>query len=321
MTYANSLHGGFVMDSGAILRDSRIREVTGQNVALIWSHSYWWPLTENGLYRPLTTLTYLFNFALLGNAERPEGYHWLNLLLHAVNVLLAYFLGLRLSKRFWPAVAAAALWGVHPLLTESVANIAGRPDLLAAMAVLSGLLLYLRSKEAAGARKALWLATLAAVTLLGIFSKESAIALPAVIAAYELAWGNGQKSARDLAMGIAACAGPLALVLLVRLHVLGGVLGLNIPFRDNPLTGATFWKARLTGVKIMFLYLGKVLLPAELSCDYSFRQPLSRTRHRHRLPSSGRRNLSNCRTSLLISLEPARHISRGIRFPRVVSGF
>ena len=37
------------------------------------------------------------------------------------------------------ALAIALLWAVHPLLTESVTNIAGRADLLAALAVLSGL--------------------------------------------------------------------------------------------------------------------------------------------------------------------------------------
>jgi hypothetical protein len=73
-------------------------------------------------------------------------------------------------------------------------------------------------------------------------------------------------------MGLAACTGPIALLLIVRANVLGGLLRLHIPFRDNPLIGATFWNARLTAVKIMFLYLGKLLVPANLSCDYSFHQ-------------------------------------------------
>lgn len=39
----------------------------------------------------------------------------------------------------------AGLWAVHPVLTESITNIIGRVDLLAGMAVLSGLLFYLQS--------------------------------------------------------------------------------------------------------------------------------------------------------------------------------
>ena len=92
------------------------------------------------MYRPLGTLSYLFNYAVLGNGEHPEGYHWINLLLHLGNVLLVYALARRLLKNFWPPVFVAALWAVHPVLTESVTNIVGRVDLLAAMAVLSGLL-------------------------------------------------------------------------------------------------------------------------------------------------------------------------------------
>ena len=43
-----------------------------------------------------------------------------------------------------------AIWAVHPVLTESVTNMVGRPDLLAGMAVLSGFWLYLKSAEAEG---------------------------------------------------------------------------------------------------------------------------------------------------------------------------
>ena len=91
--YGNSFGAGFTMDNrGLILEDARVRAATAQNLALIFGHTYWWPYGESGLFRPLTTLSYLFNYAILGNGEHPAGYHWINLLLHAGNVLLVYAL-------------------------------------------------------------------------------------------------------------------------------------------------------------------------------------------------------------------------------------
>ena len=49
-------------------------------------------------YRPLTTLSYLLNYAVLGNCPHPAGYHWVNFALHAVNIALVYLLGLLLFQ-------------------------------------------------------------------------------------------------------------------------------------------------------------------------------------------------------------------------------
>ena len=100
LAWANSFQSGFVFDNNTLLLDdSRIQKATLENLALIFNHTYWWPNGESGLYRPLTTLTYLFNYAILGNADRPAGYHWINLLLHTGNVLLVFVLARRLVLR------------------------------------------------------------------------------------------------------------------------------------------------------------------------------------------------------------------------------
>src|SRR5580693_4513510 len=93
VAYANSFSAGFAFDNKAlILDDTRVHAATAANLDLIVNRSYWWPQGESGLYRPLTTLSYLFNYATLGGGERPAGYHAVNLLLHAMNVLLLYAL-------------------------------------------------------------------------------------------------------------------------------------------------------------------------------------------------------------------------------------
>src|SRR5579863_9267204 len=186
--FSNSFSTGFALDNQVLLLDdARIQAANAANAGLILVHTYWWPHGESGLYRPLTTFSYLFNYAILGNGDRPGGYHWVNFLLHTANVLLLFALVLRLTKgRVWTAGLIAMVWAVHPALTESVTNIVGRADLLAGFAVLGGFLWYLKSMEAEGWRRGAWLGALAVVTAAGVFSKESAVVLPAVIVLYEI---------------------------------------------------------------------------------------------------------------------------------------
>ena len=274
VAYSNSFHTGFTLDNQPlVLRDTRLRQATGENLGLILRHTYWWVQGgESGLYRPVTTASYLFNYAVLGNQDRPAGYHWLNFLLHAGNVLLVYALALRLMRRFWPAWFTAALWAVHPVLTESVTNIIGRSDLLAAMTLLSGLLMYLKSTETAGLRRLAWLAGLMAVTAVGVFSKESAVAIVGVIALYEIAWWKGRKQLRGLVLGCLALAPPLLAMWYVRSIVFAGSSPPELPFVDNPMVAADFWTARLTAIEVMARYLGLMVWPGRLSCDYSYAQ-------------------------------------------------
>jgi tetratricopeptide (TPR) repeat protein len=226
------------------------------------------------VYRPVGTLSYLFNYAVLGNGPHPEGYHWINLLLHLGNVLLVYALARRLLPGFWPPVFVAALWAVHPILSESVTNIIGRTDLLAGMALLSGLLFHLKSTEAPGPRRWMWLLALMAVTFVGVFSKENAVVIPGVIVLYGLVW---RKNLRGMLLGCAAVSLPLLVMWYARSVVLAGTAASQVPFVDNPLVAADFWTARLTALKVLARYVGLLVWPANLSADYSYAEiPLAR---------------------------------------------
>jgi len=273
LTFSNSFSAGFILDNkGLLLQDPRIRELTGENIRLILQHTYWWPTGEAGLYRPFTTLSYLFNYAVLGNATEPAGYHWINFLLHLGNVFLVYALARRLLREFWPSFFAAALWAVHPVLTESVTNMIGRSDLLSALAVLSGFLMYLKSTESAGLRRLAWLAGLMAVTAVGVFSKESAVTIVGVIVLYELTWWKERKQARALLLGCIATVLPIAAMLYQRSIVLAASQPGELPFVDNPIVDADFWTGRLTAIEVIARYLGLTLWPVKLSVDYSYAQ-------------------------------------------------
>jgi protein O-mannosyl-transferase len=72
-TYCNTLYNtGFALDNKfIILEDPRLREANHNNLHLIFTQDYWWPKAVSGLYRPLTTLSYLFNYSTLGNGPTP----------------------------------------------------------------------------------------------------------------------------------------------------------------------------------------------------------------------------------------------------------
>lgn len=271
LAWSNSFDAGFVFDNhDLLLGQERIQRATLENLARIFTHGYWWPLAENGLYRPVTTLSYLFNYAILGNADHAAGYHAINLLLHAGNVLLVYLIARRLTRDFAASLTIAGIWTVHPVLTESVTNMVGRADLLAGMAVLGGLLIYWKSAETTGATHWKWLAALTVVSTLGVFAKESAVAIAGVIGLYELTWWDRSRLPVFL-RGCLAMAPAFVCMWWVRSNVLPAGRAV-FPFVDNPIAAADFWTGRLTAIKVMAKYLALLVWPAHLSADYSYAQ-------------------------------------------------
>ncbi|MCS7033904.1 MAG: hypothetical protein NZ561_07895 [Phycisphaerae bacterium] len=174
-----------------------------------FSKDYWWPKGISGLYRPLTSVTYWWNFAPIRAIppakweqmykDDPEGYyriharslqrfHWTNTILHALAATITYFLALALVHRYWVAAFTGAIFSTHPITVESVANIIGRADILAAIFVFLTLLLYIRSTKVQGIRRVPWVAAAVLMMAIGVFCKESALAAGPVVVVYELVY-------------------------------------------------------------------------------------------------------------------------------------
>jgi tetratricopeptide (TPR) repeat protein len=289
LAYSNSFRAGLSLDNAWVIQeDSRIQAATSENARLILTQDYSYRNSSSGLYRPLTTFSFLLNYTILGGGANPVGYHWVNFALHAVNILLVYWLGWLLFQEVGPALALAAVWALHPILTESVTNIVGRADLLAGFGVLAGLLCHVKSAAASGRRKLAWLAALMLAAGIGMFSKESAVVLLAAMAIYDWTWGSQawispdfrrrKPPERRLRAGLPAllpyiaAALPVAVFLYVRYRVFAGLAAAPVPFTDNPLIGAGFWTARLAAVKVIGKYLWLLVWPRDLSCDYSYNQ-------------------------------------------------
>jgi hypothetical protein len=272
VAYANSFQAGFPLDNRSlILEDPRLTAPTPSNLKLIFTQDYCYPLVVCGVYRPVTTLTYLFNYAILGSRNHSAGYHWVNIALHWLTIALVFQLVLRVLRDTALAFAVTAVWALHPASTECVTNIIGRANLLSASAVLGGALCHLKAAAASGWRKVAWLLALTIIVTIGMFFKESTIVVLAVMVIYDVTFWN-ETPWLDRLPGYVALSAPLLLFWQVREHVYRNLPLPRFPFVDNPLFGADFWTARITAIKVLGKYLLLLAFPRSLSSDYSYNQ-------------------------------------------------
>lgn len=272
LAYSNSFASALVLDAKVLLAiDERIRALTFGNLRLIFTTNYWWSIIPDWIFRPVTTLSYLFNYAVLGNGTATTGYHVVNFLLHAGNVWLVHALARRVLRDPRAAFLAAAIWAVHPIGVEAVTNIPGRPDLLAAMFVLAGLLIYATLADLRGWRIDVSVAALFAVSTAGVFSKESAVSLIGLMLLWDLCRFTPHPPRGRRAAAYAAVAASLVVLWRVRHAVLAYLPLPESAYVDNPMRGVGFLVARSTALKVIARDLGLLLWPAGLSSDHSYR--------------------------------------------------
>jgi len=156
-----------------------------------WPQIRWmFRATLMGHYIPVTWLTLGLNYVLGG--MNPWGYHLVNILIHAVNAVLFFYLARRLLAaaagddlpawaHLWAATFASLVFAVHPLRVESVAWITERRDVVSGMFFLLSVLLYLRAVEPDPARGRWWYGGSVIACALAMLSKASTMPLPAVL--------------------------------------------------------------------------------------------------------------------------------------------
>ncbi|MGB0930015.1 MAG: tetratricopeptide repeat protein, partial [Chitinophagales bacterium] len=125
-------------------------------------------------YQPLTILSLAFNYESANLA--PKTYHWTNLLLHLVNVVLVfYFLYLLSSRKLLVGLIGALLFAVHPMQVEAVAWLSVRSVLLCGFFVLISFILYLKHLET---QKPWWKVGAIFTYIFALFSSPAAIVFP-----------------------------------------------------------------------------------------------------------------------------------------------
>jgi hypothetical protein len=137
-------------------------------------------------YRPLNWLTWAADWALFG--PEPLGWRLTAYAMHGLNIISAALLGRAITGRADVALLGAALFGVHPALTEDVTWTSGRNDVSFALAWLPALWLWVRWRQGAGRRTGLAAIVRGVISILG---KETAVLLPLASLWIEVIFGRG----------------------------------------------------------------------------------------------------------------------------------
>jgi hypothetical protein len=156
-----------------------------------------WMLTtfHSANWMPMTWLSFALNY-FVGRLN-PGVYHFTNLLLHAINTALVFFICHRILTIFLlnrgeaggfgkriheipPAFITALLFGLHPLQVESVAWITERNNVLCAFFYLLAIWFYLKYISA-NDRKAFRFSVCWLFFVLALMSKPLAVTFPLVL--------------------------------------------------------------------------------------------------------------------------------------------
>ena len=237
-------------------------------------------------WHPLTWLSHTVDFQLF--QLHPAGHHYGNVLLHALNALLLFWLLRRATGSAGASLMVAALFALHPVNVETVAWASERKNVLSMLFFLLGLLaygVYVR-RPAVGRYLAV-----AGLFALGLMAKPQIITFPFVLLLWDY-WPLGRIQGWVLPSGKDAAPDynvpetsprPLAWLLLEKipllvlaaisavltvraqaaggaLHALNGVLQSAIAY--SPAT-------RLGNALVAYVrYLGKAAWPSKLAVMY-----------------------------------------------------
>jgi tetratricopeptide (TPR) repeat protein len=177
VTYAGAPRAGFIWDDDMFLTENPLIRAS-DGLRRLWFSG------EPVDYWPVTSSTLWFEWRLWG--LNPAGYHLVNVLLHALEVLLVWRVLTRL--RVPGAFLAAAVFAVHPVNVDTVMWITQRKNLMAMLFYLASILLFLKAEDSrpGGVEprvwplgKWLWLSL--ASFALAMLSKGSVAMLPVVL--------------------------------------------------------------------------------------------------------------------------------------------
>ena len=158
-----------------ILDNPLIKDLSWESIKLMFT-----TLQVNGSYNPIVLLSWAIDYHFVG--LNPGLFHFTNLILHLLVVLLVFFLSLKLSNNKLVAFGTSLLFGIHPMHVEAVAWVTARKDLLYTLFYFSGLIAYFfYQEELKETKKRKWILVCFICFVLALFSKGSALTFPLIL--------------------------------------------------------------------------------------------------------------------------------------------
>jgi protein O-mannosyl-transferase len=189
VVYIPALFAGFIWDDDAAYSNPLLSSANG-----LWK--IWIVPQANFLelhYWPLVYTSFWFEHQLWGT--NPIGYHLINILLHAFNAVLLWFI---LRKIKIPgAEFIALLFAVHPIHVESVAWVIERKDVLSGFCYLLSFWFYINIQNPQSIFRIPKYYLSLLFFIFALLSKSITVSLPIAILLY-VWWKNGRIRLTDL---------------------------------------------------------------------------------------------------------------------------
>ena len=214
---------------------------------------------EEANWHPLTWISHAVDCQVFG--LNPAGHHYVNLLLHACNVVLLFLVLLWATGAAGRSWLVAALFAIHPVNVETVAWVAERKNILSMFFFLLALAAYQQYvRKPSRARYS----GIAAAFACGLMAKPMVITLPFVL----LLWDYWPLRRSKQLLSLLAEKIPLFIlcaadaVITVRAQRLGNAMRSVVQY---PIL------VRLENAAVSYVrYLGKAVWPAKLSPMYPY---------------------------------------------------
>jgi protein O-mannosyl-transferase len=281
LVFFPGISGPYVFDDYSNLLNNSFVQVKSLDIDELKNASY--SLAAGPLKRPVAMLSFALNHYFAGSFERTAPFKLVNLLIHALNGLLVFWLARLVFVRLGHlngragqtgvigghytlllAAVVALLWVIHPMQLTSVLYIVQRMTLLSGFFVLLALTGYLQCRQwiIKGRRRGAWLIILALLGggTLGMLSKENAILLPVFVLAIEFvlfpnerpwwSWNRVPPYGKKLVLLSAAMAAGLLLAIALQMAQPGYVI------RDFSMT-----ERLMTEPRVLFFYVSLILVP------------------------------------------------------------
>ena len=221
-------------------------------------------------WHPLTWLSHALDCQWFG--LNPAGHHYVNVFLHAIDVMLLFLVLQAATRRTWSSFMVAALFALHPVNVESVAWASERKNVLSMMFLLLALAAYGWYAKKPGAGR---YAAVAGLFACGLMAKPQVITLPFLLLLWDY-WPLGRFESK------AESAKKLLLekVPLFALALASAVITMKAQQAGGAIHNfaAYSFHVRLENAIVAYSrYIGKAFWPANLSALYPHPLDLLRT--------------------------------------------
>jgi protein O-mannosyl-transferase len=221
------------------------RHVPGYFTTHLWAHS---PLQAPNYYRPLSLLFFRVESAFLGPPSAI--WHIASLAAHLGATVCLFMLIQHLVGSFTAALVAGALFALHPIQTETVVWISACPDILVTAFLVLSLYFYRVRKRPISFVSVLFAA-------LAVFTKESGMAAPVLIFAYEWIYSRFKNALLAIFPYVVVAL----LYIAARINAIGSITSAVAP--DMSIQSTI-----LTVPKVLAIYALHLIWPARLSPSY-----------------------------------------------------